>query len=106
MEKLNLNELSVAMTFRGIDAPFTAAVLVASISGSFDGCTESIFKFSIWFTGKSKWNAFSPNVDVNDFFTKNDLVVVVVAAASAIVTFGPVDVLFLLASIILLLSIN
>lgn len=104
MEKLNLNELSDAMVFDAIEGPCTAslmvAVAVATISGSFDGCTGLIFKFSISLTGKSNWNDFPPNVDVNDFFTKNDLV------GGNAVAFGAVDVLFLLASAELLLAIN
>lgn len=102
MEKLNLNELSDAMVFDVIEGPCTAALLVAvvTISGSFGGCTGSIFKFSISLTGKSNWNDFPPNVDVNDFFTKYDLV-----GADA-VAFGAVDVLFLPASAELLPAIN
>lgn len=101
MEKLNLNELSDATIFDCIEGAFTAAPLVAAtISDSFEGCAGSIFNFSISFTGKSNWNVFSPNVDVNDFFTKYDLVAAVAMALVA------VDALFLVASAALLLSIN
>lgn len=82
------------MSFDGIDDPFTAALLVAAVSASSDGCCTagSILKFSISFTGKSNWNVFSPNVDVNDFLTKYDLV------AAVAVAFEAADVIFLLAS--------
>lgn len=98
MEKLNLNELSDATIFDGTIGPFTAPLSVATISVSLDGCAGSIFNFSISLTGKSNWNVFSPNVDVNDFFTKYDLDAVLAVAVDA--------ALFLFASLALLLSIN